>query len=87
MRPETAAQLAELHAELARVYQDLARETPVVDPERALTLPEAAEKLGMSVAWLSRRANWSRCGGFKDQDRRVKFPLSALDRYLKAQIK
>lgn len=85
MDRKTAARLAELHTALAAVYQNLARETPPAEPERALTLPEAAGKLGMSVAWLSRRANWSRVGGYLDADRRVKFAVSALDRYITAQ--
>jgi predicted DNA-binding transcriptional regulator AlpA len=85
VRPETAARLADLHSELARVYQHLARETSAPEPERALTLPEAAAKLGATKSWLSRKANYSRIGGYLDMDRRVKFPLSAILRFITSQ--
>jgi hypothetical protein len=85
MEAQTAARLAELHAELARVYADLAQHPGPAGSDRVLTLPEAAAKLGMTVSWLSRRANWSIVGGYRDADRRVKFPMSALDRYISDQ--
>jgi hypothetical protein len=85
MGADAFTRLAELHAELSRVYAKLAAEAPVPEPERALTLVEAAERLGMSTAWLSRRANWSRVGGYRDADRRVKFAVSTLDRYIRSQ--
>jgi hypothetical protein len=47
-----AARLAQLHADLAAVYADLARQpVAVVEPERALTLPEAAAAI--VVHWRS----------------------------------
>jgi hypothetical protein len=87
MGPETAARLAQLHADLAAVYADLAREPVTVQSERVLTLHEASAKLGMTVSWLSRRANWAKVGGYSDADRRVKFPLSTLEQYIRTQRK
>jgi len=83
----TAERLAQLHADLAAVYADLAREPVAVEPERVLTLHEAAVKLGMTVSWLSRRANWEKVGGYSDTDRRVKFALSTLEQYIRTQRK
>jgi hypothetical protein len=88
MESSTLARLAQLHADLAAVYADLARQpVAVVEPERVLTLHEAAVKLGMTVSWLSRRANWAKVGGYSDTDRRVKFPLSTLEQYIRTQRK
>lgn len=73
------AQVAQLEASLrARIVT----RRPAPPPDRALTLDEAARMLGMTTAWLSRRANWARVGGYRDADRRIKFPLSALQRYV-----
>lgn len=57
----------------------LAAAAPTVD--QRLTIPEAAKQLGMTVAWLERRANWERVGGYRDADGRVKFRQSVLDAY------
>lgn len=85
MNAQAAVRLAELHAALAEVYAGLARET--VEPDRVLTLREAAVKLGMTVSWLSRKTNWAKVGGYSDADRRVKFTLSTLEQYIRTQRK
>ena len=86
MNPSTAARLAQLHADLAAVYADLAKQDPAgSDTDRVVGLIEAAARLGTSKAWLSRRSNWQRVGGYRDQDRRVKFTESALRAYVNAQ--
>ncbi len=54
-------------------------------PDRAVGLDEAAERLGMSKAWLSRRANWERVGGYRDHDRRIKFPLTAIQAHIQGR--
>ena len=38
--------------------------------------------LGMTPAWLSRKANWQRVGGYLDQDRRIKFSMATLQAYI-----
>ncbi len=86
MSSSPLARLAELHAALARTYAELAR-LPELAPksDRALTLTEAAAMLGMSKAWLSRKSNWQRCGGYLDADRRVKFPLAVLQAHIQGR--
>ncbi len=86
MNPETAKRLAELHSALAAVYADLAGTAgQVPEPEdRVVGLAKAAVRLGVTVSWLARRANWSKAGGYKGPDRRVHFPLSALSTYANA---
>jgi hypothetical protein len=51
MNAQAAVRLAELHAALAAVYSDLAREQGAVEPERVLTLHEAAATI--VVHWRS----------------------------------
>ncbi len=76
-------QVAELEASLRT--RILARR-PASQPDRVLGLDEAAAMLSMSRAWLERKANWQRIpGAYRDQDRRVKFPLSALEAYIRRQ--
>jgi hypothetical protein len=83
--PTTAARLAELHAQIAEVYKGLALTDPIADSERMLGLREAATRLGVTVSWLCRRANWLKVGGIKGADRRVHFTLSALSDYANAR--
>ena len=83
--PATFAQISKLHAELADAYAELAAQEPAPQTDRVVGLAEAAVRLGMTRAWLSRRANWKLVGGYLDQDRRVKFPMSALDAYSRAR--
>ncbi len=78
-----------LRRDLARVIGDcdfvVARRMTAAQapqPDRAVGLAEAAQRLGMSRAWLSRKDNWSRCGGFKDLDGHVKFPMPALEAHI-----
>lgn len=51
-------------------------------PDRAVGLEEASGLLGMSKDYLWR--HWQKLGGYKDEDRRVKFALSTLQRRLRA---
>lgn len=72
-------QVAALEADLrARL---LARR-PIPPPDRALTLDQAVMMLGCSRAWLGRKANWTKYGGYLDLDRRVKFSEAALAAYV-----
>ena len=48
-------------------------------------LKDYAVRLGMTRAWLSRRANWQRVGGYRDADRRIKFTTSALAAYIRGR--
>jgi hypothetical protein len=85
MGPATFERLAELHEQLAATYRELAQQAGPRESESdsVIGLPEAAARLGMTRTWLSRRANWSRVGGYRDADRRVKFAESALRAYLR----
>jgi hypothetical protein len=85
MGPSTLERLADLHAQLAATYRELARQGQqgAQESDRVIGLAEAAARLGMTRTWLSRRANWSRVGGYRDADRRVKFAESALRAYLR----
>ena len=77
--------VAALEARLrARLLTRRAAALPA-EPERALTLDEAAMVLGTTRTWLERRANWERVGGYRDLDRRIKFPRSALEAHLRRQ--
>jgi len=89
-----ALQPAELEALYPRVEALAARlrvrlfsRSAAPEPDRILSLDEAAARLGTSRSWLERRANWRRVGGYKDQDRHVKFARSALEAYLHQQLK
>ncbi len=54
------------------------------EPDRALGIDEAAAMLQMTKDYLYR--SWSKLGlGFKDADGRVKFPLSRVQRYIRAR--
>jgi hypothetical protein len=79
-----------LYLEVATLEADLRarlltrRPTPP-QSDKILCLSEAAARLGMSQAWLKRKANWLRVGGYLDADRRVKFPVSALEAWVRAR--
>ena len=75
-------QVAALEAQL-RARLLTRRSAPV--PDRALTLDQAVTMLGCSRAWLSRKSNWAKYGGYLDQDRRVKFSEAALGAYIRAR--
>jgi hypothetical protein len=85
----SADDLDALYTQVARLEADLRARLltrhPASQPDRVLSLPEAAQRLGMTTAWLSRRGNWQRVGGYKDRDRKIKFPLSALEAYVRAR--
>ncbi len=83
--PALFARLADLYRELAVVYADLAAQAPTPQADRVVGLAEAAVRLGMTRAWLSRRANWQRVGGYRDADRRIKFTTSALAAYIRGR--
>lgn len=82
--PATFARIATLHQALADAYATLAAEPSAPAPERVVGLAEAAQRLGMSRAWLSRRANWQRAGGWLGDDRRVHFTMAGLEAYVRA---
>jgi len=54
-------------------------------PDRALTLDQAVKMLGCRRAWLGRKSNWAKYGGYLDQDRRVKFSEAALGAYIRVR--
>jgi hypothetical protein len=82
----SANELDNLYTQVAALEADLRTRLltrrPALPPDRALTLDEAARMLGMTRAWLSRKANWQRVGGYLDQDRRIKFPMATLQAYI-----
>lgn len=82
-------ELDNLYTQVAALEADLRARLltrrPAPPPDRALTLDEAAGMLGMTRAWLSRKANWQRCGGYLDADRRIKFPMATLQAYIQQQ--
>jgi hypothetical protein len=82
-------ELDNLYTQVAALEADLRARLltrrPAPPPDRALTLNEAAGMLGMTRAWLSRKANWQRVGGYLDQDRRIKFPMTRLQAYMHQQ--
>ena len=82
----SADELDNLYTQVAALEADLRARLltrrPAPPPDRALTLDEAAGMLGMTRAWLSRKANWQRVGGYLDQDRRIKFPMATLQAYI-----
>jgi len=82
----SANELETLYTQVAALEADLRARLltrrPAPPPDRALTLDEAAGMLGMTRAWLSRKANWQRVGGYLDQDRRIKFPMATLQAYI-----
>ena len=84
--PDLFARLADLHRKLAIVYAELAAQDPTPQADRVVGLAEAAVRLGMTRAWLSRRANWQRVGGYRDADRRIKFTTSALAAYIRGRV-
>ena len=82
----SANELDNLYTQVAALEADLRTRLltrrPAPPPDRALTLDQAAGMLGMTRAWLSRKANWQRVGGYLDQDRRIKFPMATLQAYI-----
>ncbi len=53
-------------------------------PERVVRIREAAGMLGRSVDHLHR--TWRKIpGAYRDADGRVKFPVSAIERYIRSQ--
>ena len=83
-----------LRRELSRVLADAdlviarrmtAAQAPRPSPDRAVGLEEAAGMLGMSKAWLQRKANWERVGGYRDADRRIKFSLATLQDHIRGR--
>ena len=74
---------AEVTALEAALRARIVTRRPAPQPDRALTLGEASELLGMTRAWLERRGNWERVGGYRDADRRIKFSLATLEAYLR----
>jgi len=80
----------------ARVEASLRADLLGLRPERGasaeapgdilLTIEDAAESLAMSKDFLYR--NWKRLGlGYKDEDGHVKFPLSAVRRYVERRAR
>ena len=53
-------------------------------PERAARIEEAAELLGMSKDYLYR--HWAKLGGYRDDDRRVKFRLGVLQGHMQRRV-
>jgi len=82
----SANELETLYTQVAALEADLRARLltrrPAPPPDRALTLDEAAGILGMTRAWLSRKANWQRVGGYLDQNRRIKFSMATLQAYI-----
>ena len=82
-------ELDNLYTQVAALEADLRARLltrrPTPPPDRALTLDQAVTMLGCTRAWLARKANWEKCGGYLDQDRRVKFSEAALGVYIKAR--
>jgi hypothetical protein len=80
-------ELDNLYTQVAALEADLRARLltrrPAPPPDRALTLNQAVKMLGCSRAWLERRANWERVGGYRDADRRVKFPLAVLQAHIR----
>jgi hypothetical protein len=56
-------------------------------PERAVGIDEACALLGMERGYLERRGNWTRLGGYKDNDGHVKFPMSTIQRHIRHQVR
>jgi hypothetical protein len=83
--PATIARISKLLTDLAKAFADLAAEEPAPQADRAVGLAEAAQRIGCTRAWLERRTNWQRCGGFKDLDGHVKFMLSDIRRHQKTR--
>ncbi len=90
LSPETRAQVL---ARALVVIGALAVPASIVPPasptgasgERAVRLKEASRMLGMSGDSLHRK--WRalpELGGYVDADHRVKFPVSAIERYIRA---
>jgi hypothetical protein len=52
-----------------------------VEPDRAVPLDEAVSLFGMTRAYLERKANYLKLGGFVDTDGRVKFLFSDIQRH------
>jgi hypothetical protein len=79
--PALAGELARLQAVLTlRLAQPI---VPI--PDSVLCLREAAKLLGMTEAWLQRRANWGKVGGYRDADSRIKFSRATLEAWLRAK--
>jgi hypothetical protein len=81
---DVLSRIADLHAQLATTYREMAEARPAQQPDRVVGLTEAAARLNMTRAWLSRRSNWERVGGYLDADRRIKFTVSSLDAYIRS---
>jgi len=82
-------ELDNLYTQVAALEADLRTRLltrrPASPPDRALTLDQAVTMLGCSRAWLGRKANWMKYGGYLDFDRRVKFSEAALGAYICAK--
>src|SRR5262249_5948013 len=82
-------ELDNLYTQVAALEADLRTRLlirrPASPPDRALTLDQAVTMLGCSRAWLGRKANWAKYGGYLDLDRRVKFSEAALRAYIRAK--
>ncbi len=81
------AEVATLEARLrARLLGRRQAEPPQSTfPDRAISIVEASSLLGMSKDFLFR--NWQRLGAYKDDDRRVKFPLSTIRRHIERKAR
>jgi hypothetical protein len=79
-------ELDSLYTQVAALEADLRARLltrrPIPLPVRALTLDQAVMMLGCSRAWLGRKTNWTKYGGYLDLDRRVKFSEAALAAYV-----
>jgi hypothetical protein len=56
-------------------------------PDRAVGIDEACSLFGMERGYLERRGNWTRLGGYKDDDGHVKFRMSDVQRHLQRKAK
>ena len=85
----SADELDNLYTQVAALEADLRARLltrrPAPPPDRALTLDQAVKMLGCSRAWLGRKSNWAKCGGYLDKDRRVKFSEAALGAYIRSR--
>jgi hypothetical protein len=81
-RRDMARVLADADLVIAR-RMTTAQAPPSLD--RAVGLGEACTILGTTKAWLGRKANWAKCGGYLDADRHVKFSIATLQAYLRRQ--
>lgn len=82
---ECAKEAALLQARLAQLLDAPAaaqQQQSAANADRLLTVKEAAERLGVSPQWLYQR--WEKLGGIKLDAGTLRFPMSALDSYVRS---